>query len=211
MQPLTPHLRNFNSKERYFLIGQALGNPAFKLTSDFRRLLGQAVGFVIPEEAWAAMDYHIDWLCAALTLASDEDSGTVHANAERMIRANQEDFDLIVAFDTQVVSHIVFVEAKGVTGWGNDQVASKLQRLKQIFGHDGRRWLCRTPHFVMMSPRRPTSRLDMASWPVWAKPNGQVVWLPLNVPKELVRVSRCDAQGHACKGGNRWTALPRRY
>ena len=57
-------LESFNRKERYFLIRQAVGG--FKLSDEFRRELGNATGLAIPQDAFAAMDYHLDWLTAAL-------------------------------------------------------------------------------------------------------------------------------------------------
>ena len=36
MMTLMEHLESFNRKERFFLIGDALGNRAFQLSTDFR-------------------------------------------------------------------------------------------------------------------------------------------------------------------------------
>ena len=57
-------LESFNRKERFFLVGQALGNPNFQLSDGFRSMLGgqDAFGIVPPKDALVFMDYHLDWL-----------------------------------------------------------------------------------------------------------------------------------------------------
>lgn len=55
-------LQRFNRKERFFLVGHALGNKDFRLPEDFRLSLSSAtnLGEEIPCDAFAAMDYHLD-------------------------------------------------------------------------------------------------------------------------------------------------------
>ncbi len=36
MMTLMEHLESFNRKERFFLVGNALGNPDFQLSTDFQ-------------------------------------------------------------------------------------------------------------------------------------------------------------------------------
>jgi predicted ATP-grasp superfamily ATP-dependent carboligase len=64
MQNLIKYLKDFNSKERFFLVGQILGNPSFTLASEFREKLSDLLEIPIPADALSAMDYHIDWLYA---------------------------------------------------------------------------------------------------------------------------------------------------
>ena len=113
MADLIGVLESFNRKERFFLVGQALGNPRFKLSRDFRTRLGKAVGLEengikIPANAFAAMDYHLDWVAASLFLAfekpfepptppivaveSDSDAGTpLFLNDDGIFLGNQYD------------------------------------------------------------------------------------------------------------------------
>ena len=41
-------LRSFDAKEKFFLLGQVLGNPHFEPSSGFREELGSALGLQIP-------------------------------------------------------------------------------------------------------------------------------------------------------------------
>ena len=66
MPDLIEVLEQFNRKERFFLIGQALGNEDFPLSKSFRKALGEEIGIDIPRGAFAAMDYHLDWIAASL-------------------------------------------------------------------------------------------------------------------------------------------------
>jgi hypothetical protein len=63
-------LRELNAKERFFLVRYALGNPDFKLGPDFRVALSKKIRQEIPEDAFCAMDYHLDWIHAALVAAA---------------------------------------------------------------------------------------------------------------------------------------------
>ena len=66
MTSLMELLESFNRKERFFLIGDALGNRTFQLSTDFRARLSKAFGIEPPSSAFVAMDYHLDWIHASL-------------------------------------------------------------------------------------------------------------------------------------------------
>ena len=87
------------------------------------------------------MDYHLDWLHAGLFLALPEnDEEGVHLNTETVASDNQEDIDLLVAFEAEDITHLILIEAKAATGWTNKQTLSKAERLQRIFGKDGARY-----------------------------------------------------------------------
>ncbi len=147
------YLRQFNRKERFYLLGWSLGNNEFRLSAGFRRKMSSLVGVDVPSNAFVAMDYHLDWLYASAYLASSRCSSGAHSNTHGLISANQEDIDLLIAFRRGRTWHVVMVEAKAATGWTNKQAASKAGRLARIFGQDGRRYPSIRPHYVLTSPR----------------------------------------------------------
>ncbi|MHB1416709.1 MAG: hypothetical protein ACYC1C_15800, partial [Chloroflexota bacterium] len=100
----------------------------------------------------------------------------------------------------------ILLEAKGATGYTNKQMDSKASRLAKVFGHDGRLWSYATPHFALLSPRRP-SQLNTDEWPEWMKADGKPTWLPLPMPEGLVRVTRCDEKGKAVQDGRYWRVV----
>ena len=70
-QMLQQALEQFNRKERYWLLREALGGGSSqKLSSNFLGKLASALGIgtIDDSNAWWAMDYHIDWLVGALSL-----------------------------------------------------------------------------------------------------------------------------------------------
>lgn len=69
MSTFIDNLDKLNRKERFFLIGMALGNPRFKLDPLFRQKLSEEFGVVIPDNVFVAMDYHLNWIYAAAALA----------------------------------------------------------------------------------------------------------------------------------------------
>ena len=208
MQNLIKYLKDFNSKERFFLAGQILGNPSFTPSSEFREKLSALLEISIPADALSAMDYHIDWLYASLNLAKDNDLSKIYPNENRFIKAQQEDIDWLIAFKTQSAYHLVLIEAKGVTGWTNEQMTSKANRFGEIFGKQGNSWPGVVPHFVMMSPSQP-QRLSVEKWPQWMAPNGKIKWLELPIPKSLIHVYRCNEQGQESKDGQSWKVKKR--
>ncbi len=202
MADLIAFLESFNRKERFFLVGEALGNAAFHLGAAFRARLGEAFGLSLPADAFVAMDYHLDWLQVALFLTQTAaDETAVHCNAERLVHGTQEDVDLIVAFAEADAVHLLLLEAKAETGWTNKQTRSKADRLTCIFGADGLRYPGVVPHFGLLSPR-PPQQLRTAEWPAWMTRGGQAIWLSLPVPAGRRKVTRCDDQGRASAAGH---------
>ena len=199
MPNLIEYLESFNRKERFFLVGTALGNPSFRLAQDFRTRLGHVVGIDVPDGAFAAMDYHLDWIHVAVLLVGD-DSDTVHPNDPTVVTWTQEDVDLLVAFRDGSVTHLLLIEAKAETGWTNKPMLSKARRLRRIFGADGLRHAHVRPHFALMSPR-PPQRLDTHKWPTWMTRGGEPIWFELPVPPGRRRITRCDCNGRQSPNG----------
>lgn len=202
-------LRSFNRKERFFLVGAALGKPDFRLDERFRAGVGAALRLTVPHDAFVAMDYHMSWLYAALVIHASPAATPPFANADGLVSANQEDVDLLIAYRDGATFAVILLEAKGVTGWTTKQSGSKVRRLCAVFGEDGRRVPGVRPHFVIASPRRPT-RLKTAEWPAWMAPRGEVPWMPLAVPGNLKVVTRCDAEGRRSAAGGYWTVVDER-
>lgn len=125
------------------------------------------------------------------------------------MNANQEDIDLLLAFEQDSTTHLFLVEAKADTGWTVRQIASKARRLRRIFGEDGLAFEGVEPHFVLVS-HNPLSHLDAKltarhdSPPAWMRPNGKLAWVQLDMPPERLVITRCDEDGRASKTGERW-------
>ena len=199
MSDLIDLLEDLNRKERFHLIKQVQGT--FKASSDFRENLSQEVGIAIPGDAFAAMDYHLDWLAAALRAYERGDSDKCFDNGRQEVKGTQEDIDLLVAFrERDGQYHIVLVEAKGDTAWGNTQMNSKANRLESIFGIRGDRYPKVTPHFCLMSPSLPEWLKD-DKWPKWMQKEVGYFWLRLAFPESPHRVTRCDADGNPSAKG----------
>lgn len=125
-------LQDFNRKERYWVVRNALGvqNQEIRLSESFRNSLQKAIGKEIKEDAWWALDYHIDWLFGALFHIGDPENreGVNEDSGSSYLKGTQEDFDFVVAFDKT----IVLMEAKGVTGWKKEQLKRKHERIELL-------------------------------------------------------------------------------
>ena len=214
-------LAKFNRKERYWLLHNALGEGFHKLKGSLVGDLENLLGIRVPESAWWAMDYHIDWLVGALQLIQDKgDTTRVHPNDHALVKGNQEDIDLILAFGNT----LVLIEAKGDTSWSNSQLGSKIDRLEAIFASAGGGLINGLSiHYVLMSPcesknlkrEKEGKALD---WPTWMTHHtgekiGQPLWIELamaegNQTPAFLKVARCDDTGSIGKAGGFWKTTP---
>jgi len=217
-QTLVDALRLFNRKERFILLEHATGSgDHLRLGSDFADSLSAAIGVDVPQGAYLAVDYHLDWLYAAIRTylgGWSTDGGVLHtADGEPVhaaaLTASQEDVDLIVAWEKAEISHIIMVEAKAYSGWTNAQLRSKVRRLRQIFDDDGCPLATRhvggphssiRAHFVLTGFGE-SAGVDPAGWPPWTiGQTGRPRFLALRKPTERWGVQRTDADGKP------WTA-----
>ena len=199
------YMRLLNRKERFYLMQEALGNATFCLADCFRTKLEDCLSgspngdLSIPDHAFVAMDFHLDWIAMALHLAAEGPPPSRHRfplddiSNDGLFFATQQDVDLLVAFRNDATTHLVMIEAKGDTDWRNDQLDAKAERLCRIFTDDRSRAEQIAPHFVLMSPARPKF-LTKKGWPSWMMRNGEPLWLPLPLPDELVKVTRYDPE-----------------
>ena len=218
----TDALALFNRKERYWLLRNALGPGAEALDAHFRQRLHSEIGVSIPEDAWWAIDYHLDWLIGALHLVDrGRDDDTVRKNADGLVAGNQEDFDLIVAFDKT----LILIEAKGVTSWRNGQIDSKIKRIETLLKYqEGSGGFVPQIFLVLTSPRRPESLKQLEetinAWPQWMLNNetDKPYWIGMDMAldgrpmvdgkAEFHKVVRCaDSGGAVGEAGSHWTVL----
>jgi len=183
----------FNRKERYHVVRHAVTGGPWTLSDGFREQLQKALKGVldtsIPDNAYVAMDYHLDWLSAAYQIGAKGGSpeslaasGATYDNYPNeknkpLIEGNQQDIDLLIAFVHGDRLYVILVEAKADGGWGNQQLGKKLPRLKEILGdsRDNKRLV--NPYLVFMSPsappvgsgsEEPRASISTDDWPRWA-------------------------------------------
>jgi hypothetical protein len=166
-------LHRFNAKERNFLMRFALlgeTNPGPLRQSvqwvheNFFEALRTALAaapaggeshpkIVLSEAArcvYAAMDYHLDWLHAALTSPGpsmsmgqtdgiesrervpNKPDATAIENVRHDVMGTVEDIDLALVIEDGTMAYLVLIEAKGESSFSRSQLASKLSRLKLI-------------------------------------------------------------------------------
>ncbi len=220
---LEQKLAHFNRKERFLLVGQALGNPGFTVGAAFRRSLAALLDRPVPKDAYCAMDYHLDWLFAALLWAE----GKVHPGnlmprefvlsatgepVDLTVSGNQSDVDLLVAWtDSRDRGQIALLEAKGFSGWSNQQMGYKLARLAAIFGEfDSPRFEQVDVHLILVGPKPPTGlKLVGPSWAVGPSDGLAMYFLPLDPPAaETFAVQRVTSARTPSASGSHWVINP---
>ncbi len=205
---LIENLRRLDRKERFAVLREAMGfdQKAPRLGTHFRKKLEECIHVEVPKRAFLAMDYHLDWIELALYMAQHPDirNGSLFKNPNRgAINKNQQDVDLLVAFEAEstsgTVTHLVLAEAKAYLPWQDSQLKSKTRRLGEIFGRDGRRHRAVKPHFVLMTNSVPTG-IKTESWPDWTK-TGAKRRLEYDLPPRL-KATRRSESGKPSKGGD---------
>jgi hypothetical protein len=199
-------LRQLNWKERYYLVDHALGTNGFKLGSSFREQLGDEIDVEVPANTFAAMDYHLDWMYAALTLSAQGIEADGHWDTPTNVATgSQLDTDLLVVFEQDGQTHVVMVEAKAKGAWDNKQMCKKVSRLAEVFGDGGDRWPDLTPHWVLMSAR-PARKYALDYWPRWMKKSENPdlpYWIGLHLPDRLSSLHQSDESGSS-KARGEW-------
>ncbi len=205
-------LRSFDRKERFAVLRETLGFDleAPHLDYGFRAKLNNCIDkkkeIQCPQQAFLAMDYHLDWIEMALDRAARRETGPkspfLNKNFSE-INKNQQDVDLLIAFEADVTgnttTHLVLIEAKAYLYWNNAQLIEKANRLRVIFGEDGERWKFVRPHYVLMTAKR-SQGIRPHAWPKWMRDGDEVNWLDYDLPSRL-KISRCTENGKLSKAG----------
>ncbi|WP_421216170.1 hypothetical protein [Aeromonas enteropelogenes] len=208
---LIKNLKSFNRKERFYLVGQMLGNPDFRMDDKQLDEISRLIGLTIPREYFAAMDYHLDWIYASLFLTQKHDKNIFPRNfidnnkkVDLQISGTQEDVDFILAFvDHENTTHIVMIEAKGDNYFSNGQLDSKNKRFKAIFGSKDK-WPNVKPHFLICSPKEPQNiSIEEPAYFIFNEKQ-ELIWFPLDMGDGKNKVTRCNEDDIACNNGKHW-------
>ncbi|EKB17159.1 hypothetical protein HMPREF1168_03386 [Aeromonas veronii AMC34] len=206
------NLKSFNRKERFYLIGQMLGNPEFRMDDNQLDKISKLIGLTIPRKYFAAMDYHLDWIYASLYLTKNNSKSCVERNfieesgieTDYQISGTQEDVDFLLAFvDEKKITHIVMIEAKGDSYFSNGQLDSKNKRFKAIFGNENT-WPNVRPHFIICSPKKP-QKINIEEPAYFIFKNSKLPWFELDMGEGKNKVTRCNEGGEPYVNGKYWT------
>lgn len=195
-------LSAFNRKERFWLLHHTLGfaGNSFQLGAWFQSKLSHLFAAeVIPDNAFVAMDYHLDWLHLALCKADGLLPDRPFPD-DGFTQFTIEDVDLLIAYASGDKTNIVLIEAKGDTAWSNKQLASKARRLGHIFGWYRPNFPNVVPRFVLMSPKKPQD-VNFRTWPEWMRGDDSFFWLPLPMSCHSLKHSKCHEDGTLAKDG----------
>lgn len=208
---LIDNLKSFNRKERFYLIGQMLGNPEFRMDKTQLDEISKLIGITIPGEYFAAMDYHLDWIYASLFLTQEYDEKPFPRNfidnkqkIDLQISGTQEDIDFLLTFvDHENTTHIVMIEAKGDSYFSNAQLNSKNKRFKAIFGNEDT-WPNVRPHFLLCSPQKPQNVSIEDPVYFMSPQESQLIWFPLVMDTGKIKVTRCEENEKPSNAGEHW-------
>jgi len=208
MSGIVELLKAFDRKERAWLVRMALKPAA--LDQGFLNRVYKELDLTAPcsSTVWWGMDYHIDWLVAALHAFRNGwtvDELTTQksmTNDDARITHSIEDFDFIIADKER----IILIEAKAFGDWDPKRLEEKLSRLAKLSG-DGK-----VPnsgsdapvqlHLILTSI---DNTPDLSDIPSWIFPGGKPLYIKLDIdPGQFMRVARSDKDGKISKKGTLW-------
>jgi len=200
-------LRKFNAKERFILLENVLlERPKsgadtydnFILSESFIKKLKEIIPDLnIPNPpSFIAIDYHLNWLYAALTLAFDDryknisnfkdftiekiETKTSHSSKDpskdhtyATVEGNQEDIDMVLCWQYNNQYKLILIEAKATTAWDIKQLESKAERLGLIFGIEEKptrksmNFNNLYVFFILISPSNPNKKPIFKERPKW--------------------------------------------
>jgi hypothetical protein len=204
-------LRSFDRKERAWLVRNAVGSMSPLLAPSFLDLLSERLGLSspLPADSWWGMDYHLDWLAAALNafwLTGFQNVMTLwpQENNSGLLTHTIEDIDFIVA-DT---NRVILIEAKAFGDWDRGQLKRKLDRLQKLTDSGIKcDWQCHYRiqiFFVLMSITPPPE--DTTGWPLWTLRNGSPVWIEMKTSHKdsVLKTVKCNERGEESGEGTYW-------
>ena len=184
-QELVATLERLNRKERYLVVSHAvLADQPFTLSMDFADELGKKLGLTIPAVHFCAMDYHLDWIKAALTMTFTKPYTPNRYQAP--LAGNQEDVDLIVAFASETEATLILLEAKADSPWTDEQWEHKRDSLAGIFDAP---YSGIIPRLVLMSPKE-SQDLELPTREWMSGSDGRVHHLEMNWSSPRAKVTR---------------------
>jgi hypothetical protein len=208
---LIDNFKSFNRKERFYLIGQMLEKPAFRMDDKQLDEISKLIKVKIPSEYFAAMDYHLDWIYASLFLTENDANIAFERNftekdgikIDYQISGTQEDVDFLLAFvDHENTTHIVMIEAKGDSYFSNAQLDSKNKRFKAICGNENT-WPNVRPHFIICSPKKP-QKINIEEPAYFMFKEFKLPWLELDMGDGKNKITRCVQNGKPSNNGEHW-------
>lgn len=200
MKSLREHLEELDRKERNAIIRKVFKTETIQMSEEFISELERKLSITIPQDYYWALDYHIDWIYAALHLFYGKEQSynptkIYHTSNNLNPQFNQEDSDLLIYFNQYEKHNFIFIEAKYDTPWLNHQFQSKNNRLASI----KEKFKSKKDlnfYYILLSPSNPQNLKDN-NWP----------WIKMAKKSPLYTISRCTEDGKKSVNGTYWNAF----
>lgn len=194
-------LSRLNAKERFALVQRVLGVKFVPHASFIEEVLRKCEVQATPDRVFCAMDFHLDWVYAALMnheMDKEARSLTRDEHNNVPITGTAEDADFLICFTerncSDPVTHLLLFEAKGVGEFSSTQMRQKLNHyraMKQAFDENP----TVKPVLFLVSPKDPRDKGTMQSGPlrkVLAEYDElfKVHHIELRMPENLMMVTR---------------------
>jgi hypothetical protein len=156
--------------------------------------------------AFFAADLELDAIYAACVVAAAAtENRSLFDDSRGLMEMDGSRIDALLAYkDAQGIVNVVLMYAKPNGKWSSRRSRRLVDRLRRIFGDDGKVFAGVRPRFVAFCPTRP-GPVQTAQWPAWMKRNdGSAYWLSHSRGKDELKIIRCDKRGRPRRIGEFW-------
>ncbi len=204
-------------RKRRRLALYALGPAASAPSPGFLAAVCAELGWDPRRPDFFGQDIELDAILAAFTVAASPEASVFEDRSGRM-EMDGFKIDAFLAFRAKAASaaesappdetpavDVVLIHARNAGKWTARRTKRLSERLRRVFGDDGRALGGARPHFLAVGGERPGLEATVA-WPLWMRGrSGAAHWLPFEErPQGEVAVLRCDRHYRPHRGGAYW-------
>lgn len=159
--------------------------------------------FSIDLPGFFALDVEVDSIYAAFTAISEDE--TPKEDRRGFLEVDGIAVDALLGRRRPGAEvELVLLVSRFSGKWSSRRFRRIVDRLRRVFGEDGRALVGAFPRFVALGPERP-SPAQTASWPRWMlRSDGTARWLPYGPAPGERKLLRCDRKGRPRRGGEFW-------
>jgi hypothetical protein len=198
------------------LANYILGPAKIVPSSSFLESLGAELGLELKAPDFFGLAIELDTLYAAF-MAAATPSKELFEDRRGYIEMDRFKIDAVLAYRSPIGENdapagsgeapaidLILIQGRNSGKWTGRRSKRIAERMRRVFGDDGRALPHARVRFVALGIERPNNAAT-AAWPAWMlHAGGTSTWLPFGRAEGELRVIRCDRHGRPRASGDFW-------